>query len=59
MPVAKVNDFLSSGLDYIVVSKHKTALTYGDLAKYLAPGNQHHQQPKTQCKGKGCIMHNV
>lgn len=31
---------LDKGMDYIVCSHHKTAKTYGDLAKYLSPGLQ-------------------
>ena len=29
---------LDAGLDYIVCANHKTSRTYGDLAKWLAPG---------------------
>ena len=38
MLLSHVVDQLGKGIDYLVCPNHKTASTYGELAKYIAPG---------------------
>lgn len=38
MPAAHVAEQLAEGIDFLVCPNHKTATTYGELGKYLAPG---------------------